>query len=99
MIISRVLLGKQLIECHIQSESNKSYVGKMLAPIEDKHILNYWVEYESAVNNMLLMEVDRLEHEMKNYNFQIFLNDKILDGENIDLQIFPSNLGISFNVA
>lgn len=97
MIEIAVVLEGQTIPCEGKFY-DQVYKGRLSNPIEEKKVLEFWNEYESAVNNLLLTEVDTLESNMTEFQFFVLVNGMKFSGSEIDLQIYPSAMTLSFSV-
>lgn len=94
-----LILGGQKINCIVDSQDGVTYLGKLLTSIADGHVLSFWKSFEEAVDGMMLTHVSNLlEKQMVEFNFIILFNDTELLGHEVDLQIFPSNLDMSFKL-
>ncbi len=99
MAVAKIVLGDQKLDCKVRFEEQSGiYFGTLLGSIEDKEALKFWMDYEDAVNGIMLQEVDFLEQEMSGHSFRVVLGNDEFGGADVDLQIYPSTLAVSFTI-
>lgn len=91
-----IILGEQTLDCLLDEGLGPNFGGTLSAPIQDGPSLEFWTEFEQTVNAVMLTRLDQLQREMFEYDFIVRLNGIELAGAEIDLQIYPSSLDVSF---
>jgi hypothetical protein len=92
-----VTLGMQEILCKGEL-CGQVYKGLLTSPIIEKETLEFWSAYEDAVDKTMLSEVEVLENKMHQYNFHVSFDGNRFLGADVDLQIYPSCMAMSFSI-
>lgn len=99
MATVKIVLGSQTFECEVVTRDHeRTYRGKLPGAIDDKEALRFWAEYEEVVTGCMFRHVDSLEREMKSHPFRVLFGKNEYLGADVDLQIYPSTLAVSFTI-
>jgi hypothetical protein len=98
---AKIVLGGQQIVCSVKlsSQNENTYEGRLTEAISDVSAAEFWSAYDHAVNEMLLVEVDKLEKRLVCLPFFIIVDGERFHAADVDLQIYPSSGRLSFTVA
>ena len=84
--------GSQAIRCSVQPSRLKAntYEGVLEDPISDACAVEFWRDYEQAVNDVLLSEVDALETRLLALPFFVLIDGQRFHASAVDLQVHAS---------
>lgn len=91
----KIVMEGQVIPCNGRL-FGQLFKGRLSEPIRQKAVLEFWNEYEKAVTNVLLSEIEKLESKMSVFRFHVLVDGTRFTSSNVDLQIYPSTMMLSF---
>lgn len=98
-VSAQLIIAQQKIDCQLDLVchiGNLWYEGRYLTDIQNNMAIEFWTNFESAVNECLLSHLDELQKELHTLPFYVVLFERTFRASEIDLQIYPSTMSVAF---